>query len=94
MTTVSKNVYFDMLDDIVNKYNNTYHRTIKMRPTDVKSNSYAECNGDCNAKDSEFKIVDHLRISKYKKIFVKGYTSNWSEKVFVMSKIKLRKLLK
>ena len=48
MRAISKNVYFDMLDDIVNKYNNTVHRTIKMKPTDVTSSSYAEYNGDFN----------------------------------------------
>ena len=44
MTTISKNVYFDMLDDIVNKYNNIVHRTIKMKPIDATSDSYAEYN--------------------------------------------------
>ena len=51
MTAVSKNVYFDVLDDLVNKYNNTVHRTIKMKPTDVTSDSYAEYNKDSNEKD-------------------------------------------
>ena len=66
MTAVSKNVYFDMLDDIVDKYNNTYHRTIRMKPTDVKSGSYAEYSINSNAKDAKFKIGDHVRISKHK----------------------------
>ena len=88
MTAVSKNVYFDVLDDIVNKYNNTVHRTIKMKPIDVTSDSYAEYNEDSNEKDPKFKVGDHVRISKYKNIFAKGYTQNWSEEVFIISKIK------
>ena len=88
MTAISKNVYFDVLDDIVNKYNNRVHRTIKMKPIDVTSNSYAEYNEDSNKKDPKFKVGDHVRISKYKNIFDKGYNPNWSEEVFVVSKIK------
>ena len=88
MTAISKNVYFDVLDDIVNKYNNTVHRTIKMKPIGVTSDSYAEYNGDSNEKDPKFKVDDHVRISKYKHIFAKGYTQNWSEEVFFGSKIK------
>ena len=88
MSAISKNVYFDVLDDIVNKYNNTVHRTIKMKPIDVTSDSYAEYNEDFNKKDPKFKVGDHVRISKYKNIFAKGYTQNWSEEVFVVSKIK------
>ena len=88
MTAVSKNVYFDVLDDIVNKYNNTVHRTIKMKPIDVTSDSYAEYNEDSNVTKPKFKVGDHVRISKYKNIFVKGYTQNWSEEGFVVSKIK------
>ena len=88
MTAVSKNVYFDVLDDIVNKYSNTVHRTIKMKPIDVTSDSYAEYNEDSNKKDPKFKVGDHVRISKYKNIFAKGYTPNWSEEVFVIKKVK------
>ena len=88
MAAISKNVYFDVLDDIVNKYNNTVHKTIKMKPIDVTSDSYAEYNEDFNKKDPKFKVGDHVRISKYKNIFAKGYTPNWSEEVFVVSKIK------
>ena len=72
MTAFSKNVYFDVLDDIVNKYNNTVHRTIKMKPIDVTSNSSAEYNEDSNEKDPTFKVGDHVRISQYKNIFAKG----------------------
>ena len=88
MTAISKNVYFDMLDDIANKYNNTVHRTIKMKPIDVTGDSYAEYNEDFNKKDPKFKVGDHVRISKYKNIFAKRYTPNWLEEVFVASKIK------
>ena len=87
MTAISKNVYFDVLDDIVNKYNNTVHRTIKMKPIDVTSDSYAEYNEDSNVTKPKFKVGDHVRISKYKNIFAKGYTRNWSEEVFIVSKI-------
>ena len=88
MAAISKNVYFDELDDIVNKYNNTIHRTIKMKPIDVTDDSYAEYNEDFNKKDPKFKIGDHVRISKYKNIFAKEYTPNWSEEVFAINKIK------
>ena len=88
MTAISKNVYFDVLDDIVNKYNNTVHKTIKMTPVDVTSDSYAEYNKISTKKDPKFKLGDHVRISKYKNSFAKGYTQNWSEEVFVVSKIK------
>ena len=72
-----------MLDDIVNKQNNTVQRSIKMKAIDVTSESYAECNEDCNGKDPKFKVGDRVRISKYKNIFAKEYTQNWSEEVFV-----------
>ena len=76
MTAVSKSVYFDVLDDIVKKYNNRVHRTTKIKPTDVTSDSYAEDNEDSNVTKSKFKVGDHVRISKYKNIFTKGYTQN------------------
>ena len=88
MAAISKNVYFDVLDDIVNKYNNAVHRTIKMKPIDVTSDSYAEYNEDFNKKNPKFKVGEHVRISKYKKNFAKGYAPNWSAEVFVVSKIK------
>ena len=68
--------YFNVLDDIVNKYNNTVHRTIKMKPIDVTDDSYAEYNEDFNKKDLKFKVGDRVRISKYKNIFAKGYVPN------------------
>ena len=80
-------ILLDLLDYIFNKYNNTVHRTIKMKPIDVTDDSDAEYNEDFNKKDPKFKVGDHVRISEYKNIFAKGYASNWSE-VFVVSKIK------
>ena len=88
MTSISKNVYIDKLDDIVNEYNNTYHRTIKMKPVDVKDNTYIDFKKEVNDKDPKFKVGDHLKISKYKNIFAKGYIPNWSEEVFVIKKVK------
>ena len=71
MTSISKNVYIDKLDDIVNEYNNTY-RTIKMKPVDVKDNTYIDFKKEVNDKDPKFKVGNHVRISKYKIIFTKG----------------------
>ena len=76
------------LDDIVHKYNNKKHRTIKMKPIGVKDNTYIGLGKNANDNDPKFKVGDHVRISKYKKIFAKGYTPNWSEDVFVIKKIK------
>ena len=67
-----KNVYIDKLDDIVNKYNNTYHRTIKLKPVDVKSITYIDFSKEINDEDPKFKIVDIVRISKYKNMFQIG----------------------
>ena len=88
MAAIWKNVYFDVLGDIVNKYNNAVHKTIKMKPIDVRVDSYAKYNEDFNEKYPKFKVGDHVRISKYKNIFAKGCAPNWSEEVFVTSKIK------
>ena len=88
MTSISKNVYIDKLDDIVNEYNNIYHTTIKMKPIDVKDNTYINTNKEINNKDPKFKVGDPVRISKYKNIFSKGYTPNRSEEVFVIKKVK------
>ena len=79
ITAVSKNVYFDVLDEIIDKYNNTVHRTIKLKPVDVTSESYAEYNEVSNITKPKFKVGDHVRISKYKTIFAKAYTQNLSE---------------
>ena len=86
MTSLSKNVYINKLDDIVNEYNNTYHITIKMKPVDVENNTYIDFKKEVNDKDTKFKVGDYLRISKYKNIFAKGYMPNWSEEVFISSK--------
>ena len=83
MTSISKNVYIDKLDDIVDRYNNTYHSAIKMKPIDLKDNTYIDTAKEINNKDPKFKVGDRVRISKYKNIFAKGYTPNWSEEVFV-----------
>ena len=88
LTSMSKNVYIDKLDDIVGEYHNTYHRTIKMKPVDVKDNTHIDFEKEFNDKDRKFKIGDHVKISKYKNIFAKGYTKNWSENLFVIKKIK------
>ena len=88
MTSVSKNVYMDKLIDVIDEHNNIYHRTIKMKPVDVKDNMYIDFKKGVNDKDSKFKVVDHVRISKYKNIFAKGYTPNWSEDVFVIKKVR------
>ena len=87
LKSVSKKVYY-VLDDIVKKYNNTYHSSIKMKPANVKGNSFAEYNEESNEKDPKFKVNDYVRISKYKNVFAKGYTPNWSEEIFVIKKIK------
>ena len=71
ITAISKNVYFNVLDDIVDEYNNTYHKTIKMKPIDVADYSFAEYNEQSNEKDPKFKVGDHVRISKYKNILLK-----------------------
>ena len=88
ITSISKNVYIDKLDDIVDEYNNTYHTTIKMKPIDVKDNTYINTSKKVNNKDPKFKVGDHETISKYKNIFAKGYMPNWREEVFVIKKIK------
>ena len=71
------------------EYNNAHHRTIKMKPVDVNNNTYIDFKKEVNDKDLKFKIGDHVRISKYKNIFGKGYTPNWSEEVFAVNKIKI-----
>ena len=88
MTSVSKNVYIDKLDDIVVGYNNTYHGAIKMKPVDVKDDTYIDFKKEFSDKDPKFKVGDCVKTSKYKNLFAKGYTPNWSKEVFVVSKIK------
>ena len=88
MTAILKNVYFDVLDEIVSKYNNTVQRTIKMKPVDVEDNTYVDSKREVSKTDPKFKVGDHIRISKYKIIFRKRYMPNWCKEVFVVSKIK------
>ena len=88
MTSTSKNMYIEKLNDIVHKYNNKKHRTIKMKPTDVKDNTYIDFSKEVNDNDSKFKVGDCVRISKYKNIFAKGHTLHWPEEVFMIKKIK------
>ena len=88
MTSISKNVYIDKLDDIVKKYNNTYHTSIKIKPVDVKYNTYFDFKKEVCDKNPKFKVGDHVRISKYKNSFFKGYMPNWSEEIFIIKKTK------
>ena len=88
MTSISKNMYIHKLNDIVHKYHNKKHRTITMKPIDVKDNTYIDFRKEGNYNDPKFRVGDHVRISKYKNIFAKCYTPNWSEEVFMIKKIK------
>ena len=89
MTSISKNVYIDKLDDIVKKYNNTYHQSIKMKPVDIKDNTYISLKKEVNDKNPKFEVGDRVRISKYKNIFAKVYMTNWSEEIFIIKKLKI-----
>ena len=89
MTSISKSVYIDKLDDIVNEYNNTYHRTIKMKPADVKNVTYVDSMELYPIEDPKSKVCDYVRTSKYKNVFAKGYKPNWSEECFVIKKAKI-----
>ena len=86
ITAIGKNVYYNVLDDVVNKYNNTKHNTIKMKPIDVGNNKRVYID-EHNKKRSRFKVGDRVRISKFKKIFAKGYTPNWSSEIFIVDKV-------
>ena len=86
MTVTGKNVYYDVLHDTVNKYNNTKHSTFKMKPIDVKNNKGVYID-EHNEIYSRFKVGDKVRISKFKYIFAKGYTPNWSKEIFIVDKI-------
>ena len=90
MTSISKTVYIDKLSDIVNDYNNRYHRTIKINPVDFKDNTYIYFPKEVHKKDLKLKVSDDIRILKYKNTFAKAYTSNWSEEVFVIKEVKNR----
>ena len=86
MTATGKNVYYSVLDDVVNKYNNAKYSTIKMKPMDVKNNKRVYID-EHNKKDSRFKVGDRVRISKFKNIFAKGYTPNWSTEISIVDEI-------
>ena len=88
MTAISKNVYINKLDHIVNEYSNVYHRTIKIKSVDVKDNTYIDSEKEVSNKDPKFKIGDQVIIYKYKNILAKGYTPNWFEEAFVIKKVK------
>ena len=88
MTANLENVYFNVLNDIVGEHNNTYHKTIKMKPIVVKYDSFAEYNEESNKNDLKFKVGDYARILKYKNIFAKRYTPNRSKDIFVLKQIK------
>ena len=81
-------MYIDKLNDTVDESDNTKQKTIKMKPIDVKDNTYIDFSKEVNDNDPKFKVGDHARISKYKNIFAKGYTPNWSEEIFVTEKTK------
>ena len=87
-TLISKNVYIVKLEDIVYKNNNTYYSATQMNPVDVKSSTSIDSSKEVNNKDSKFKIGDIITISKYINIFAKCYVPNWSQKVFVIKKVK------
>ena len=72
---------------LLKKYNNTVHSSIKIKPKDVTDDSFVEYSEETNNKSPEFKVGDNVRISKYKNVFAKGYTPNWSEEVFVVNKV-------
>ena len=87
MAGTCKNVYYNILDDAVNEYNNTKHSTIKIKPKDVKYNNKRVYIDEHNEKDSRFKVGDTVRISTFKNIFAKGYIPNWSKEIFIVDKI-------
>ena len=88
MTSISKNVYIDKLEDILNECNNTYRRIIRMKPIDVKNNTNTNISKEVNDKDPKFKVSDYVRISKSKNVIAKAYTPNWSEEFFMIKEVK------
>ena len=87
MTSIGKNVYYDVLDDIVNEHNDTKHSTIKMKPKDVKNDNKRVYIDEHSKKSARFNVGDKVRISKFNNIFVKGYSRNWSTEIFMVDKI-------
>ena len=88
MTSMLKKCVIDKLDDIISKYNNAYHRTIKTKSVDIKSGTYIDFGIENICKDPKFKVDDHVKISKHKYIFTKYYVPNWSKEVLVVKKLK------
>ena len=88
ITSIKKNVHIDKSNDIVDKHNNIYHRTIKMKPVDVKKkNTYINSSIETIDQNPKFKIGDIVRVSNYKKSFSIGWVPNWSEGVFVINNV-------
>ena len=87
MTATAKNVYYDVLDDIVKKYNNTADSIIKMKPKNVGDDNKRVYIGEHNKKSARYNVGDRVRIYKFKNIFAKGYNSNWSREIFIINKI-------
>ena len=88
MASVSKNVYIDKLDDIVNKNSNSYQVAVILKPFDVNSNTYIDSCKEINDKNPKFKIGRKVRISKSENVFAKSYAPNWFEEAFVIKKFK------
>ena len=78
---------YNVLDDIVNEYNNTKHNTIKMKSKDVKYDNNRVYIDEDNKRSARYNVGDRVRISKFKNIFAKGYTPNWSKEIFIVNKI-------
>ena len=90
MTSISKNVYIDKLDDIVKKYNNAYHTSTKIKPVDVKDNTYIDFRIEVNDKNPIFKVGDHVRISLNTKIYLqKGICQIGPKKFLLLVKLKI-----
>ena len=90
MTAISKNVYFDVLDDIINKYNNTAHRTIKIKPIDVMDDSYAEYNEDFNKKILNLKLATMLEFQNIKTFLLKDILQIGQKKFLLLLKLKIQ----
>ena len=87
MTATGKNVYFDVIDDVVNKYNNSKHNTIKMKLKDVGDDNHRVYIDEHNKRSARYNVGNRVRISKFKNIFAKGYTPNWRREIFIINKI-------
>ena len=87
MTATGKNVYYDVLDNVVNEYNNTKHSTIKVKPKDVGNNNKRVYIDEHNEKSVRYNVGDRIKISKLKNVFAKGYAPNWSREIFIINKI-------